>query len=109
MARVLLQSSKKGRISDVNWAIFKDFKMKYNNKKNPTIEKNLFLNMEYKFDMTEAKSDDVSAETSLSNLTTLETLVSLGKNPVNIINQPEIKYESRQHDLQKQAKSGLPA
>ena len=79
-------------MSDNNWAIFKDVKM-YNSKTDTTIATNPYVNMEYLFNMTGATPDDDPAETSLFNLTTLKTLVSLGQNTVNIINQPNMTYE----------------
>ena len=66
-----------GAMSDNNWAIFKDVKM-FNSKTDTTIATNPYVNMEYLFNMTGATPDDDPAETSLFNLTTLKTLVSLG-------------------------------
>ena len=72
-------------MSKDNWAIFSDVQM-YRSTSNPNV------NMEYLFSLTDPVTGGDPAATSLFNIKTLQTLVSLGQATPNIISEPNLIY-----------------
>ena len=75
-----------GAMTAENWAAFSDVEM-YRSTVDPTAE-----NMEYLFDLVDPVTGGDPAAHSLFNLTTLQTLISLGQSTPNVINDTTITY-----------------